>query len=167
MAVHPNDLERIRQMSQEATFGEKAQINWEGFKEGLEQAFPGAENALTVAWCQFGRANIEALIDGPNFAVIGTQGVFVSRGKKKLLGGIKFDAITWDRVKEYGPVDYFSDDGTNGKYAIEFHGPGGVFLGRLAWYIHAKRFQQKKNDELAMNTALERDRVLKVVSGLL
>lgn len=167
MPVHPSDLERIKKMSQETPFGERVAIDWTGFNEAMEQAFPGAENAIAVSWCEFGMRNIEALVDPVMLAVIGTEGVFVSAGKRKVFGsGVKFNAIPWAQVKDYGPDEY-TNEGGFGKYVIEFGGPGNVFLGRLAWTWRAKRFQAQKNRELVMATASERDRIYTVVEGLL
>ncbi|GAA1834485.1 hypothetical protein ACFFOM_10070 [Microlunatus capsulatus] len=170
MSIHPDDLARIQQLSRSAPVtGDVVPIDWNVYEQALNQAFPGADAVVTASWCRFGKAIIEALVDSPNFAIVGHLGIFVCSGKKKMmgLGGPAFDQIPWSKVSTYGQDDYVSSDGRTAKFVIEFAGPGGIFLGRLNWQVFAKRFQQTRNDEAAMNAARERDRVYNVIEELL
>jgi hypothetical protein len=86
-------------------------------------------------------------------------------GKKKLLGGgRKLDLIVLQKVQSFSVADLQDDTHGGGKFGIEFFGPGGMMLGRLAWAWRGARFRNNQGE--IMTVAEERDRVLGYIGVL-
>jgi hypothetical protein len=136
-----------------------------GILEAMQAAGIAPDSIVAVSQCQFGTANIEALVDANTIAFVHPTGVLCSVGKRKMMGKtVKFKTIDFGRCRGFGAVEYTDDRGF-GKFGIEFGGPGNVLLGRLHWAWRAKRFRDASEEIMAV--AEERDRILNVVSDLM
>jgi hypothetical protein len=136
---------------------------------GIEEAFStvgvSPSDVLAVSQCQFGKANIEALVDDDTIAFVHPTGVLCTSGKRKLIGkAVKFGEVKFAQCRGFAPCEYTDDRGF-GKFGIEFGGAGGVLLGRVYWRWKAKRFRD--STVAIMGVAEERDRILGVVEQLL
>lgn len=144
---------------------DRAKANWEGVAEGLASEGLDPDSALAVTWCSLGKANIEALVDAPVAVIVFPTGIFASAGKRKLFGnGIKYSTVDFKKCRGFGPVDHEGERGF-GKFCIEFVGAGQILLGRLQWTWRGKRFRDNRAEVMAV--AEERDRIHKIISGLL
>jgi hypothetical protein len=122
-------------------------------------------NVVAVSQCQFGKANIEALVDDDTIAFIHPGGVVCSTGSRKLIGkAVKYSEVKFAQCRGFAPCEHTDDRGF-GKFGIEFGGAGNVLLGRVYWRWKAKRFRD--STEAIMAVAEERDRILGVASQFL
>jgi hypothetical protein len=122
-------------------------------------------DVVAVSQCQFGRANIEALVDDDTIAFVHPGGVVCSTGSRKLIGkAVKHAEVKFSQCRGFAPCEHTDDRGF-GKFGIEFGGAGNVLLGRVYWRWKAKRFRDSTQAILAV--AEERDRILGVVSQFL
>lgn len=136
-----------------------------GVYEAFTNAGVNATDVVAVSQCQFGTANIEALVDDDTLAFVYPTGVLCTSGKRKLIGRtVKYSEIRFAQCRAFAPCEYTDDRGF-GKFGIEFGGAGNVLLGRVYWRWKAKRFRD--STQAIMAVAEERDRILGVVSGLL
>lgn len=136
---------------------------------GIQEAFSvvGVDPAdvIAVSQCQFGKANIEALVDDDTIAFVHPAGVLCTSGKRKLIGkAVKYGEVKFTQCRGFTSCEYTDDRGF-GKFGIEFGGAGGVLLGRVYWRWKAKRFRD--STQAIMAVAEERDRILGLVEGLL
>ena len=140
----------------------KSKVDWMGVREIMNEL---QFDPQTWTWCQLGHMPINALVDGPQLVLVGHKGILATLGKKKLLGGgRKFDSIVFQKVQSFSVADLQDDTHGGGKFGIEFFGPGGMMLGRLAWAWRGARF--RNNQEEIMAVAEERDRVLGYLGDL-
>lgn len=137
--------------------------------DGIYEAFSAVDmnpaDVVAVSQCQFGKANIEALVDDDTIAFVHPAGVLCTSGKRKLMGkAVKYGEIRFRQCRGFAPCEHTDHRGF-GKFGIEFGGAGGVLLGRVYWRWKAKRFRD--STQAIMAIAEERDRILGVVEGLL
>jgi hypothetical protein len=145
-------------------YHDKASYDSAGVDEAFQVAGVAPDSVVAASQCKFGTANIEALVDADTLAFVHPGGVLCTAGKRKLIGkAVKLSTIDFSRCRGLGPVEYTDDRGF-GKFGIEFAGPGNVLLGRLHWTWKAKRFRDSSQEIMAV--AEERDRILKVINGL-
>ena len=134
-----------------------------GIYEAFSLAGVDPSTVFAASQCQFGTANIEALVDEDTLGFVHPDGILCSGGKRKLFTkAVKYSDLRFAQCRGYGPVDY-SDERGSGKFGIEFVGAGNVLLGRVYWRWQAKRFRDSR--QAIMAVAEERDRVLGIVSG--
>jgi hypothetical protein len=130
--------------------------------EAFGQAGVDPAAVITASQCQFGTANIEALVDDDTIAFIHPGGVLCTSGKRKMMGkAVKYSEVKFAQCRGFAPCEYTDDRGF-GKFGIEFGGPGNVLLGRVYWRWKAKRFRD--STQAIMAVAEERDRILGVVA---
>lgn len=136
-----------------------------GVHEAFSQIGVNPADVVAVSQCQFGTANIEALVDDDTIAFVYPTGILCTSGKRKLIGkAVKSSEVKFAQCRAFAPCEYTDRRGF-GKYGIEFGGAGDVLLGRVYWRWKAKRFRD--STQAIMAVAEERDRILGVVSGLL
>jgi hypothetical protein len=145
---------------------DRTKVDWEGIKALLQSKAVNPAEVVAISWCSIGLKNIEANIDAAALTIIYKGGILSSAGKRKMMSQIiKFDEIIFSMVQGYGDVNYADKTRQDGKYCIEFSGPGNVFLGRLQWQYYQKRFRDMREEMMAL--ASERDRILNVVRELI
>lgn len=136
-----------------------------GIYEALRIVRVEPSDVIAVSQCQFGKANIEALVDDDTIAFVHPGGVVCTSGSRKMLGkAVKYSEVKFAQCRGFAPCEHTDDRGF-GKFGIEFGGAGNVLLGRVYWRWKAKRFRD--STEAIMAVAEERDRILGVVRGLL
>jgi hypothetical protein len=157
---------RLEQLVADAPVNANSSIaDFAGIYEALQIAGVEPSDVIAVSQCQFGKANIEALVDDDTIAFIHPGGVVCSSGSRKMFGNaVKYSEVKFAQCRGFAPCEYTDDRGF-GKFGIEFGGAGNVLLGRVYWRWKAKRFRD--STEAIMAVAEERDRILGVVSGLL
>jgi hypothetical protein len=123
-----------------------------------------SSTVVAVSQCQFGTANIEALVDGDTIAFVHPAGVLCTTGARKLFNkAVKYSDVRFVQCRGFGPVEYTDERGF-GKFGIEFAGAGNVLLGRVYWRWKARRFRDSR--EAIMAVAEERDRILAIIAQL-
>ncbi len=136
-----------------------------GVYEAFSRVGVSPDDVVAVSQCQFGTANVEALVDGNTIAFVYPTGVLCTTGKRKLIGkDVKYSEVKFAQCRAFAPCEHTDDRGF-GKYGIEFGGPGNVLLGRVYWRWEAKRFRD--STQAIMAVAEERDRILGIVSEFL
>lgn len=136
-----------------------------GIREAFATAGVDPGDVIAVTQCQFGTANIEALVDDDTIGFIHPAGILCSTGKRKLFSKtVKYNEVRFSQCQGFAPCEYTDERGF-GKYGIEFGGPGSVLLGRIYWRWKAKRFRDSR--QATMTVAEERDRILGLVTPLL
>jgi len=69
-----------------------------GILEAMQIAGVGVDSVVAVSQCQFGTANIEALVDADTIAFVHPTGVICTAGKRKMIGKtVKFKTIDFGR----------------------------------------------------------------------
>jgi hypothetical protein len=156
---------RLEQLVAEAPINNNSSTpDFVGIYEALSIAGVEPPEVIAVSQCQFGKANIEALVDEDTIAFVHPGGVVCSSGSRKMFGkAVKYSEVSFAQCRGFAPCEYTDDRGF-GKFGIEFGGAGNVLLGRVYWRWKAKRFRD--SSEAVMAVAEERDRILRVVSGL-
>jgi hypothetical protein len=157
---------RLEQLVAEAPINANSSTpDFGGIYEALGIAGVESADVVAVSQCQFGKANIEALVDDDTIAFVHPGGVVCTSGSRKMLGkAVKYSEVQFAQCRGFVPCEHTDDRGF-GKFGIEFGGAGNVLLGRVYWRWKAKRFRD--STEAIMAVAEERDRILGVVSGLL
>jgi hypothetical protein len=157
---------RLEELVAEAPINDNSSTpDFGGIYEALGTAGVEPADVVAVSQCQFGKANIEALVDDDTIAFVHPGGVVCSSGSRKMFGkAVKYSEVKFAQCRGFAPCEYTDERGF-GKFGIEFGGAGNVLLGRVYWRWKAKRFRD--STEAIMAVAEERDRILGVVSGLL
>lgn len=157
--------QRLQQFAESAPVNrDHATVDWAGYAAGLAEVNVADEDIVAATWCVLSQSGLPALVNSAQLTTVFPRGVFASCGKRKLFGGsIKGDAIAFSQCRRFYPLEHQDERGF-GKYAIEFTGSGGVFLGRLEWNWHAKRFRDSRAEIMAV--ADERDRILGVIQSI-
>lgn len=136
-----------------------------GVYEAFSEIGVSPEDVVAVSQCQFGTANIEALVDDDTIAFVYPTGILCTSGKRKFIGkNVKYSEVKFAQCRAFAPCEYTDRRGF-GKYGIEFGGPGNVLLGRVYWRWKAKRFKDSTRE--IMVVAEERDRIFNVVNEFL
>lgn len=145
--------------------GRPVTVNWDGYREALAQCAIDASLVSCVSFCTHKKANIEANFGDDGLAALHPGGIMLSAGGRSTIGRkLKLWTIDFASCAGFGPVEH-QDPRNYGRFCIEFVGPGSVLLSRLEWNWSGKRFRD--NSDLIVNTAIERDRFLAAIAGIL
>jgi hypothetical protein len=160
------DARRLEELVAEAPVNDNKVVgDFNGVLEAFAIAGVDPMTVLAASQCQFGTANIEALVDDDTLGFVHPDGILCTAGKRKLFNkAVKYSTVQFAQCQAFAPCDY--DDGEGqGKFGIEFGGPGNVLLGRIYWRWRAKRFRDSRQEIMAV--AMERDRIQREVEALL